>query len=34
MTLSPATDDPDVAAACFRHLAAAGIEGLVAKGGA
>ena len=34
MSLSPATDDPDVAAAWFRDLAAAGIEGLVAKGGA
>lgn len=34
MTLSPATDDAGVAAAWFRDLAAAGIEGLVAKGAA
>ncbi|MBW0254472.1 MULTISPECIES: ATP-dependent DNA ligase [unclassified Cellulomonas] len=34
MTLSPSTSDIEVAAAWFRDLAAAGIEGLVAKGGA
>lgn len=34
LTLSPATDDVDVASAWFRDLAAAGIEGLVAKGAA
>ncbi|WP_147794786.1 ATP-dependent DNA ligase [Cellulomonas sp. Y8] len=34
MTLSPSTSDVDVAAAWFRDLAAAGVEGLVAKGGA
>lgn len=34
MTLSPATDDIDIARGWFRDLAVAGVEGLVAKGAA